>query len=353
MGDDNPVVKEFRQNFKQTIALSFKLFGSEIVNSPFTLQQMLTSPQVKAAIDNSILQFVQSRQVSSSSIVTVDELKSFALTAKKEVFGGGKKSYLEELKKTDEYNALMESIQPTTDSFKTTKVSVFYDENKGFLYYMLSIGVIGGFVALYQGDRSRELLTNGMNLLKDVPIVLPIGEIKEKDKKQSENQPVVNSNSEISGVEKKKEPKANLSLSLLEFKPDARLFGGKIGLNTKLKKVEIDVDFSLMVESAALKSYQSKAVFKFPVKKSKWQIDANFSNELSKNNMYLSFRMRKVGNQIEGTVGYIFENGNSNITGSMSYKPNNQTTWELNGTMNFKQKGMIDAGIFFKFIHKF
>ena len=87
------------------------------------------------------------------------------------------------------------------------------------LYIICGAVVIGGVGVLYHVPKGKKLILDGIELLKDNPVVLPIGDLK-------------------------------LKATLFEFNPDARTYAGAIGVETKLEGLKMEANLGMLVETA-------------------------------------------------------------------------------------------------------
>jgi hypothetical protein len=162
MGDQLTVL----DTTSETFVLAFELVDAETANLPDRVARALGSEDVQKAIQKALQDFADAKLNATPTTVDVKDAMDLA---KSVASSGGKAvadNVVEQIKKTNHFKDLDQSIKRLTAQLGQTPVGVWVDENKKWLYIVGVGAVIGGAAAMYatrKGDEFTKLLLPQLN----------------------------------------------------------------------------------------------------------------------------------------------------------------------------------------------
>lgn len=216
----------------QVVVLAFDLVDAEVQMLPGQLEKALTSAEVQESIKKTLLQFAQTKVKSGTSVVSADETKKLAEALQSGVQDAAVKSLTEQIKKTSQYQNLEKSVTAFQAAVKSSPFGIFIDKHKAVLYVVGAALVVGGAATLYITKTGGDIVQKPIDLLKGKDFdVLQIGTFK-------------------------------VSAGLLDFKPDARIFGAEVGMTKSWERVKVELKFGVLAEGAKIQEVKGEAIVK-------------------------------------------------------------------------------------------
>jgi len=141
---------------EETLVLAFKVGGATLLDSPETIQKILSDARVRKAIEQAATkqakELVEKQQQGKK--VTSADVKAAASNVGKKASGPLQKVGLKELEKsakgTKEYRELEKSLKLLECSWKKSPVGIFVDKNKKLLYVVGAGLAVSGAIAMYR-----------------------------------------------------------------------------------------------------------------------------------------------------------------------------------------------------------
>lgn len=229
MGDEAPGVLEATA---EVVELSFELLGAEFSMLPEHLPKAINSPQVQTAIKKTLLDFAKTRTSKVDTVVSGAEAEKFI---KKLAEDSGKAvldSMGQQVVKTDAYKRLEASLKSFQKAAASSSVGVWASENGTLLKVVGAMLIVGSGTVLYVTKTGGAVLDAAL-----VPVegkqfeVLTIGALK-------------------------------FNAGVWDFKPDARVLGGRVGMTGKWKKVELELKLGVLAEGPVIQQVEGAAVLK-------------------------------------------------------------------------------------------
>jgi hypothetical protein len=215
----------------QLFVLAFQLVDSEIDLLPGQLDAALSSPQVQAAIEKTLLDFLRTTP-SSTDVMSGAEAEKLITALKKNVSGPLNKQVLDKIKATPEYKRLEKSLKAFEAAAKSSALGAWVDRNKGILYVVGAGLVVGTATVLYITKTGGSALDTALGPLKDHNFdILQIGKLK-------------------------------IGAGLWNFQPDARIFGARVTGSMDWERVKVDLKFGVLAEGPAIQQVEGEAVIK-------------------------------------------------------------------------------------------
>ncbi len=214
------------------VALAFNLVDSEISSLPNQIEKALTSVEVQESIKKTMQQFAETRIAGGTSVVSADEGQKLLESLQSGVTDAAKSSLESQIKKTSQFIALEKSLTEFEKSVKSSGLGIFVDKNKGILYVIGAALVVGGAGALYITRSGGNYVEKPVDLIKGKDFkVLEIGTFK-------------------------------LNAGLLQFKPDARIFGAKIEIDKSWERVKVNFKLGVLAEGSKIQEVTGSAIVK-------------------------------------------------------------------------------------------
>jgi hypothetical protein len=212
--------------------LAFDLVDAEIDLLPNQLGAALASPQVRAAIDKTLLDFMRTTPSADTGMMSEAEAKKFLAALEKNALGPLNKEVLDQISKTPEYKRLEQSLKAFERAAKSSALGAWVDRNSKTLI-VVGVGlVVGTATMLYVTKTGGGAVDSVVGLLKDKNVkILEIGQFK-------------------------------LSAGLLEFKPDARVVGGRVTGSMDLQRVKVEVKIGVLAQGSDIQQVEGEAVLK-------------------------------------------------------------------------------------------
>lgn len=216
----------------QVFVLAFDLADSEIPQLPEQIASAIASQRVQESIKKTLLDFAKTRSQTGATVVTTAEATQLATS----MGDGVKDAALEELeqiiKKTPEFKKLEASIKAFKEAAQSSSLGVWVDRNKKILYVVGASLALGTAGVLYITRTGGTVVSTAVDPLKGKEFeVLQIGILTFK-------------------------------ASLWEFKPDARIFGGRVMTTMAWEKVTLDLKLGLLAEGTQIKEVEGQAILK-------------------------------------------------------------------------------------------
>jgi hypothetical protein len=307
------------------VALAFKFADAEIPLLPSQLEQALTSVAVQESIKKTMQQFAETKIASGTTVVSADESKKLLESLQTGVTDEAKKSLESQIKKVPQFIALESSLKEFQKSVSSTGLGVFIDKNKGILYVVGAALVVGGAGALYVTRSGGNYVEKPVDLIKGKDFkVLSIGTFE-------------------------------LKAGLLDFKPDARIFGAKLEVDKSWERVKVNFKLGVLAEGSKIQEVTGSAI----VKSGAFSLSADGSYKAVPQNIHLGLKFdyhTDFGKDkfslsagafyddsvIKGTLGadYKFNKGpsiglNANVGGINTGSVNYQAMLKLTVPINF------------------
>src|ERR1051325_9974502 len=216
------------------IVLAFDLLDAEILRAPNELKKALFSPQVQDSIRTTLLQFAKNRMGSQTDVSNADGLKLLSDLGTG-VGGGMSKALLDQIKASPEYKKLEAGVKTSEEAAKSSALGVWVDENKKVVYVIGAVLLAGGLA----GATALYVTKTGGPALNTV-----IDPIKGKE------------------VEFLKVGVLSLKGGLWDFKPDARLLGGRVSATMKWEKISVELKFGILAKGAQVQEWDGSTVVK-------------------------------------------------------------------------------------------
>jgi len=216
----------------RVIVLAFDLVDSQILEFPAELKKALLSPQVRDSITTTLLHFAQSKMGPQTAPVSNADGQKLLTDLGKGISDGISKDLLEQIKRTPEYKRLAGEFKEFEEAAKSSSLGVWVDENKKILYVVGAALVVGGATVLYVTKTGGPLVNTAVDPLKGKEVeFLRVGTLK-------------------------------IAAGLWDFKPDARILGGRVSVAKKWEKVSVDLKFGLLAKGSQVQQWDGSATVK-------------------------------------------------------------------------------------------
>jgi hypothetical protein len=213
-----------------TVILAFDLVGDQIMNMPDELEKSLKKPEIDAAIRSVLTNFLLARQKTGTAVFSDQEAVQLGKALLNDAGGKIANDLLDQLKKTPDYQNLQQSMNNLQKVLKSSPLGVWLDREKGILYVIGAVLVVGGATALYVTKTG----------VPDVAITQLTGK----------------------SVQVFKVGRFSLEGQLLAFKPDTQTLGGALTGVEKWNKLEVDLQLGVVATGSDVKQVSGKLVFK-------------------------------------------------------------------------------------------
>ncbi len=215
----------------EVVVLAFDLLDSEIPALPGQLAKALESPQVQAAIKSTLLAYARTKSgpggVAPAAPGDSEKLLAALATGAKD---GAADSLLEEVKKTPGYRKLETSLGDFKKAAASSDLGIWVDRNKGILYVVGAVLVVGGAATLYVTKTGGPLVNTPLGSLKGKELeVLRIGVL-------------------------------TIKAGLWDFKPDARVFGARVSFSASWQSVKMEFKLGVLAKEASVQEAQASAM---------------------------------------------------------------------------------------------
>jgi hypothetical protein len=216
----------------QIFVLAFDLVGTEIELLPDQLDRALASPQVRAAIEKTLIDFLRTTPASDTGVMSGAEARKLVGALEKKVADPLSQQVLDKIKATPDYKRLEKSIAAFEAAAKSTALGAWVDRNKNVLYLVGAGLVVGTASALYITKTGGPVLDTALSPLQGKKFeVLQIGTLQ-------------------------------IKASLWDFKPDARVLGARVFGTVNWERVKLDLKFGVLAQGAAIQQVEGEAVIK-------------------------------------------------------------------------------------------
>jgi len=270
----------------QVIVLAFDLADSEIVQLPGQIAQALQSPPVQEAIKKTLLDFAKSKAGQDGAALSSADTQKLLTALGSGIQDAGSKDLLNQIKKTNEYRKLESSIEAFKSAAGSSSLGVWVDTNKNILYVVGAALVVGTASVLYTTKTGGALLNTAIGPLKGKDVeVLQIGTLK-------------------------------IKAGLLDFQPDARIVGARLGATQEWQKVTLDLKLGILAKGPDVQQVEGAAM----VKSGPFNVTLTGTDKLQVKQVNLGLKLG-----FDGVVG----NGKFNIGVGAMYKDN-----ALGGTLD-------------------
>ena len=312
----NQNIPNFKESIYDTIVLAFDVKDVIGENIDKYLDNALRSAEVKAAIRNSLVQFANTKIASKTSIISVQEFKDFKNDFYKQVSSNTKNIIKKQIESTSEYKNFQESLDILNKSFmQTTKIGAFLDKHKKKFYIFGPAVVLGGLGAMYLSPMGKAGINNVLQWMENKPIVIPVG-------------------------------KFEYSPTILKFNPDARIFGGELGVKAELKRVKMNFNLGVTAEGSKLQEIKGGAIIKYQ----SFSLNSTFDFKPSSSDVNLTVKMGGDNDKMKLSLGAEVHNKDFKGSFNGTYQPNKNTTFGIKSNIygNINGKLMSDVLISFK-----
>ena len=215
-----------------TVILAFDLLDSQISSLPDELAKSLQKPEVETAIRAVLTDFIMNKQKSGTTRVSDQEATQLANALKDKVAGKITDDVLKQVKETQEYKKLEQSLTDLEKAVKAAPVGVWVDRNKNILYIVGAGLVVGGATALYVTKTGGKVVDFTASQLTGKSVqVFKVG-------------------------------KFSLSGQLVKFEPETRTVGGAITGTEKWDRLDVSVQLGVIATGSDVKQVDGKVVFK-------------------------------------------------------------------------------------------
>lgn len=307
------------------VALAFNFVDSELPLLPGQLEKALTSAEVQESIKKTMQQFAETKIAGGTSVVSADEGQKLLSSLQTGVTDAAKKSLESQIKKTSQFIQLEKSLSEFEKSVKSTGLGIFIDKNKKILYVVGAALVVSGAGALYITRSGGNYVEKPVDLIKGKDFkVLEIGTFK-------------------------------LNAGLLQFKPDARIFGAKIEVDKSWERVKVNFKLGVLAEGSKIQEVTGSAIvksgafslsadgsYKADPQKINLGLKFDYHHDFGKDKFSLSAGAFYDDSVLKGTVGadYKFNKGpsiglNAGIGGINTSSVNYQAMLKLTVPINF------------------
>jgi hypothetical protein len=216
----------------QVIVLAFDLADTEIPQLPDQIALALQSPPVQAAIKKTLLDFANSHAGSGGAALSATDGQKLLDAIGTGVSDAASANLLEQIKKTPEYKKLEASIEAFKIAAGSSSLGVWVDKNKNILYVVGAALAVGTASVLYITKSGGPLVNAAISPLKGKDFeVLQIGTLK-------------------------------IKAGMLDFQPDARIFGARIASSMEWQKVTLDLKLGVLAQGAQVQKVEGSAVVK-------------------------------------------------------------------------------------------
>ncbi len=217
----------------EVIVLAFNLVDSEIPALPGQLAKALESPQVQASIKSTLLAYAKTKSGPGGVTPAApgDSEKLLAALAAG-IQGGATDSVLEQVKTTPGYKKLEASLVDFKKAAASSSLGIWVDKNKGILYVVGAVLVVGASATLYITKTGGPLVNSALGPLKGKEFeVLQVGAL-------------------------------TIKASLWDFKPDARIFGARVSFSASWESVKVELKLGVLAKEAEIQQAQGSAMVK-------------------------------------------------------------------------------------------
>jgi hypothetical protein len=229
MGDDAPGVLEATS---EVVELSFELVGAEFSMLPEHLPKAINSPQVQAAIKKTLLDFAKTRSGKVDTVVSGAEAQKFIEKLAEDSGKAVLDSMGQQVAKTEAYKRLEASLKSFQKAAASSSVGVWVSDNGTLLKVVGAMLIVGTGTVLYVTKTGGAVLDAALTPVEGKQFeVLTIGALK-------------------------------FNAGLWDFKPDARVLGGRVGMTAKWNKVELDLKVGILAEGPVIQQVEGAAVLK-------------------------------------------------------------------------------------------
>lgn len=216
----------------EVLVLAFDLADSEIQRLPGQVAAALESPPVQAAIKKTLLDFANTRTKSGSTVVSNDDATKLVAALGAGIKDAATADLLAQVKRTPEFRRLEAGVQGFQKAAESSTLGVWIDRNKKILYVVGAALVVGTAGVLYATKSSSQLMSTAVDPLKDKELeVLHIGALTVK-------------------------------AGLWDFRPDARVLGGRVSLSARLERVTVDLKLGVLAEGTEIQQATGEAIVK-------------------------------------------------------------------------------------------
>ena len=217
----------------QVIVLAFDLVETELSHIPGQLAKALSSPQVTAAIQKTLLDFAKTRtDPNKTQITQVEAAKLFAALGDG-VKDAGSDALLDQIKGTPEYKKLQASIEDFKSAASSSSLGIWVDRNKNILYVVGAALVVGTASVLYVTKTGGAAVNLVVNPLQGKQFdVVQLGKLK-------------------------------IKAELWEFKPDAAILGARVFGTLEWQKVSVELKLGILAQAADIQKVEGAAMVKF------------------------------------------------------------------------------------------
>ena len=219
---------------QETLVLAFKVADDTILDSPDTIQRILTNVKVRQAIEKTAqsqareLVEKQRKGLAVSQDDVKNGLKKVATAAGNVAKDVGLKELEKSAKSSKHYKKLEQSLKELECSFKKSPVGIFVDKHKGFLILVGSGLALQGAIAMYHFRAGDE-------------VTVPVTALASKLVKFT-----VLGNIEIAAKE-------------ITFKPSERLIGTKMMATGKWSRVTAKFELGVTFQDSDLSKANTRA----------------------------------------------------------------------------------------------
>lgn len=216
----------------QVIVLAFDLFETEIADLPSQLAIALDSPQVRASIQKTLLDFAKTKIDPNKTQITAAEAAKLFEALGTGVKEEGSKVLLAQIKNTPEFKKLESSLEAFKTAAASTSLGVWVDHNKNILYVVGAALVVGTASVLYVTKTGGPIVKQIVNPLQDKQFdVVQLGKLK-------------------------------IKAGLWKFEPDAAVLGAKVVGEVKWQQVMVEVKFGILAQAADIQKVEGAVVVK-------------------------------------------------------------------------------------------
>jgi hypothetical protein len=293
------------------IALAFDLIDSELPLLPAQIERALLGAEVQESIKKTIQQFAETKIASGTSVVSADEGQKLLGSLQSGVTDAAKKSLEEQIKKTPQFIKLENSLKEFEKSVKSTGLGIFIDKNKNILYVVGAALVVGGAGALYVTRSGGNFVETPVDLIKGKDFkVLKIGTF-------------------------------NLKAGLLDFKPDARIFGAKIEANKDWERLKVNFKLGVLAEGSIIQEVSGSAI----IKSGAFSLSADGSYKAAPQQVHVGLKMdysQAFGrDRFSISAGAFYDDNNLKGTLGADYKFNKGPSLGLNADVGRSATGAV------------
>ena len=270
----------------QLFVLAFDLGESEFTALPSQIDKALASAPVQAAIEKTLIDFLNTTPSSDSGVMSTTEAKKLVGALDKGVSDPLSKAVLDKIKATPDYKRLEKSIKEFEAAAKSSALGAWVDRNEKILYVVGAGLVVGTASALYITKTGGGVLDTALSPLKGKKFdVLKIGKLQ-------------------------------IQADLWNFKPDARVLGAHVFGTLNWERVKVDLKFGVLAEGAAIQQVEGEAV----VKSGPINLTLTGADDFKKHEVNLGFSAKYERGKFNIGVGAAYKDDLVTGTATAGYK---------------------------------